>query len=348
MKHNLRCVLFSLLVGPALVPSAMATPLTAVEVLEQFNLVVTGNAVSSSEVDGRVYVGGQLTGGGYVQHPGSTPASAYAGLTVGGSVSSVNVNAMGVVAGGNLSNANVNGGFGVVGGNANGVNFNGGPAYVGGNVNGVNFNGGRVADLATSPLLQSAHQMLGATDFGAVMSAYSHKLSLIGGTGSTVTINGGKAIFNAVANPSGWAVFDLTKIDTQVFSLGEFEFNMNGATNVLFNTDESSYRIGANFLAGSAANIAKYTIWNFYNATDLQMGSQFGGVVLAPHAHLTNWNNIEGSVVVGSLTQYGEIHQQGFFDDPYDPGNRVPEPATLALVLLGVGLAARRRGSRLV
>jgi choice-of-anchor A domain-containing protein len=317
---------FSVLAVPA-----MATPLTSLEVLQQFNLVVYHNATSNSHVDGRTYVGGSLSGGDYVQHANTTPNSAYAGLTVGGAASGVNVNGKGIVTGGSLSNANINGGSSVVGGAAANVNFNGGTSYVAGATSGVNFNGGKVTNLSASPALQSMATAATSTNFPQVMNALSDQLSHYASTGSTVSINGNKATFNAVADANGFAVFDLTQIDTLLFGLGEFQFNLGTATTILFNTDNTSYNIGANFLGGSAALLGTKAIWNFYNATSLVINSQFGGVVLATDAALTNNQNIEGTVVVDSLTQHGEIHQQNFQGTL--PTQTVAEPGSLLLML---------------
>lgn len=343
VKSPFRSALLAL-AGICIAPAvAHATPLSAGDVLQQFNLVVFGNSESYSHVDGRSYIGGNLTGrSDYVQHPADTPSSAYAGLTVMGNASGANVNGLGAVIGGSLANSNINSGFGVVSGNAGSVNFNGGPAYVGGSTSATNFNGGRVNDLSTAPSLLSAYQAAGSTNFPAAMSSLSQYWSALADTGSSVAVNGGKATFNAAANADHIAVFNLTGIDIQLFSLWEFEFNLNGATTVIFNTDETTYDIHANFLGGSAASIAPYVVWNFYKATDILLENQFGGVVLAPHAKLTNRNNIEGTVVVDSLRQYGEIHEQMFRGDP--PGQEVPEPGSLLLLSLGIfGIAASAR-----
>jgi choice-of-anchor A domain-containing protein len=109
---------------------AFASSLTGQEILEQFNLVVLDDATSTSHVDGRTYVGGKLTGGDYVQHPDSTPTSAYAGLTVKENASNIHVNGLGTVIDGNLTNSIINTGEAVVLGTASSNTFNN-PAYVG-------------------------------------------------------------------------------------------------------------------------------------------------------------------------------------------------------------------------
>lgn len=318
--------------------------LTGSEVLQQFNLVVLNNINSTSHVDGRTYVGGSVSGGDYAQHGNNLPASSYAGLTAGGAVSNLHVNGKGLVAGGSVSNSIVNSGDAVVNGAASNTTFNG-KAYVAGAVSSVNFNGGQAASLAAgTPAMQAAAAAAGSTNFGQVMTGLSDQLSLLASTGSSVLINGGKATFNAVANSSGLAVFDLTLIDSLVFGLGEFEFNFGNATTVIFNTDNTTYDIHANFLGGSAMMVGTKAIWNFYNAQTIQMSSQFGGVVLATDAVLTNSQNIEGTVVVEELNQYGEIHRQTFTGN-VPPPNEVPEPGTLLLVgagILGLRLRSRR------
>lgn len=311
---------------------AMATPLTAQEVLTQFNLVTLGDATSYSHVDGRSFIGGSVAGGEYAGHADAIRPSAYAGLTVLQSASNVTVNSHGAAVLGNLTNSTVqNGGSAAVLGNATADSFNGGvPAYVKGTSSGNNYNGGK---LTAAPATLDAAT---STDFSAVLSGLSASLSHLASTGSSVTIDGNKATFNAVANAQGMAVFDLTAIDTQLFRLGEFSFRLNGATTVIFNVDATSLDFSTNFLDDSAHSLSGNSIWNFYNATDLTINNQFGGAVLAPSAQLTNGNNIEGDVLVSRLTQRGEIHASQFTGAV----SAVPEPGSLAMLLGGLALIA--------
>src|SRR5487761_1985898 len=64
---------------------ARATPLTASAILDQFNAVVFTTYTSTSDVEGRTVVGGNMTGGGSFDiNPAGVQPSAFAGLTVYG------------------------------------------------------------------------------------------------------------------------------------------------------------------------------------------------------------------------------------------------------------------------
>lgn len=342
MRNLKRGVLALAILGAMPAAFAQTTSLTATDALRQFNVIVFGDLNSNSHVDGRGFVGGNAIGGGFMQHASAAAPSAYAGVTVLGSASGTNTNGGGITVGGSLSSTNINNGTSVVGGGASNVNFNG-PAGVLGDVSNVNFNGGRLAN--GSPALTNTLAAARSTDFASLFTATSAGLSTLKGGASTVTVSGNKATFNA-APVNGVAVFDLTSIDDQIFALGEYAFNLNGATSVLFNSDNTNIRVGANFLGGSAQGIASSAIWNFYNASSVIIDRTFGGTVLAPKASFSNLNgsNLEGSLVAASLTQRGEIHLGAYTG--VIP--QVPEPATYAMMLGGLamlGMARRRRGA---
>ena len=317
-----------------------ATGLTGTEILQQFNLVTLGNANSNSHVDGRVFVGGNLTGGDMVQHASSTAASNYAGLTVLGNASNVKVNGLGAVIGGSLSNSTVNTGSSYISGNVSGSNLNG-PAYVVGTKSGSNFNGGQPT--TATALMQTNQAASTSTNFGTTLQAVSDKLKAAGAN-STISISGNKATFNAVGNSAGVAVFNLDNAaSAALFAAGEFTFSVSHATTIIINSSVTAATIGANFLGGQAQSLGSAIIWNFYNATSITTNAQFGGSILATHATLTNNQNIEGGVYVNGLQQNGEIHLQAF------SGNisAVPEPQAYASMLGGLALlgftAIRRR-----
>jgi hypothetical protein len=85
-------------------------------------------------------------------------------------------------------------------------------------------------------------------------------------------------------------------------------------------------------------------LWNFVDATELNLASQFGGSILALNAAVTNSNNIEGTLAAKSLTQYGEIHSQ---PTNFVPPAAVPVPAALPLFLSGlIGFFSLRRNRK--
>lgn len=319
-----------------------AAPLTIGQVLNQFNLVVLGDSTSGSHVDGRTFIGGNVTGGDYAQQgTPPVPVSAYAGLTVLGNANQINqanpsiqVNNLGITVLGAFEDGNVNNGPGVVVGNASNVNFNG-PSYVGGTKTGVNQNGGLLSQAAANAAIANAT----STNFAQVATLASDALSTLTGN-SFVSISGNKATFTATP-VGGIAVFNITANDTTIFSKGEFEFvGFGNADLIIINSDDNSITTGANFLGGSATAIATKTLWNFYNATSLNLNAQFGGAILATSAHLTNSNNIEGSVVVNSLTQNGELHLQSFGPGNTLTGLGAPVPVPAAALLFAPALAA--------
>lgn len=336
---------------------AHAAPLTADEMLKQFNVVVKGDMTSTSHVDGRTYVAGNLQGGDYVQHASDTAKSAYAGLTVGGSASgNVHVNGLGAVVGGNVDGIIVNTGEAYVGGSATSTTFNGN-AWVAGAASSVNFNGSGHATTytntnnnnklaSTTALMNTTRAAATSTDFSNVINNMSTKLAALKGTqDAAVNIAGNKVTFSGTGNANGVLVFDLTTLDSQIFSsnIGEFAFSLTNASTVIFNTDDKVLSLSANILAPNS--LGSSLIWNFAGATSVTVDRTFVGQVVVADGTFSNLGgaNVEGGVYAKAFNQQGEVHLQQFSGSL---ATAVPEAETYAMMLAGLGMLgfmARRR-----
>lgn len=303
--------------------AAVAAPLTAAQVLSQFNAVIFGNVNSNSEIEGRTLIGGNLNGTGSTYATRPLPVSDYAALTVGG-----NVTASGYV--------NVNGGGNaVVAGNVKNLNMNGGTAYIGGNVTGT-VNGNKVPGATVA-----------VPDFSQTLLDLSSQLQTLA-TNSSIAVASNRATFNATPDAAGRAVFDIANANF-FDGIGEIAFNLNGATTVIVNVELTTATIAENFLGGAATAIADKVLWNFSAATSLAFNAEFGGSVLAPRASVTNSISLDGTLVAAQLTQRGELHQYAYTGSlPVANAalvTRIDEPADWAL--LGVaalaGFGTRRR-----
>jgi choice-of-anchor A domain-containing protein len=311
-------------------PASAATVITGTDALREWNLIVLGNLSSSSEVEGRTFVGGNLSGGSsnYQIRTPAASSNAQPGLTVVGNVvgSTKNLNAGGAVIGGNL---------------VSGVNMNGAPQTlrVGGTIQNTNVNQNIVqSGLASTPGFTSG---LTAQRDALVTSMIdlSGALAQLTPTAS-VSIANNRALFDAAGN--GIAVFSLTA--AQLGQFGEIQFNRNGFDTVVVNVSGSAITLNDNFL-GNSDGLGSNVIWNFADATSLNLTTAWHGSVLAPNAAATTANFIQGSAVFGSLIQNGEIHLGAYSGGTLE-ASAVPEPASWAMMIGGFGLvggAMRRR-----
>ncbi|WP_408589993.1 choice-of-anchor A family protein, partial [Novosphingobium sp.] len=232
-------------------PALGASEPLGLDALKTYNLVVLGDLTSTSEVEGRTFVGGNL-GGSASNYliSSSVPASNFTtpGLTVVGSVtsSSINLNnAAGASVGGNISGM---------------VNLNGTQTLnVGGTYTPVNVNGSTVntqVGVANPGFVQGLQQYGSA--MGTSMTGLSYTLGQQAAN-STVSIANNTATFNAQPNAGGTAVFNLTA--AQLDSVGQIDFKLNGADTVIVNVSGSTINLNDNFL-GNASQLGKNVIWN--------------------------------------------------------------------------------------
>ncbi|WP_404822888.1 choice-of-anchor A family protein [Novosphingobium huizhouense] len=328
-----------------------------IDALKVYNLVVLGDLNSSSEVEGRTWVGGNLTGTSSNYQIKALPASTFTGpgLTVVGDVT------------GGFKNLN-NGSGAVVGGSvSSGFNLNGAPqtVKVGGTISNTNVNQNTViSGLArTDPaFVQNLKQ--DASLMTTSMKELSYQLGT-NAANSTFSISGNRGTFDARPDASGLAVFNISSADLD--KIGEIQFSANGADTVIVNVSGDKVLLNDNFLGGTN-NLGEKVIWNFKDATSLTLTTAWGGSVLAPLANANTGNYVQGSAVFGSLTQNGEFHigtYAGTYVVPQAPasstttsssggttssgGVAIPEPGMVALFgagAAGLMFARRRRRPR--
>ncbi|MBI1181201.1 MAG: choice-of-anchor A family protein [Alphaproteobacteria bacterium] len=347
----------------AMASPAWATSVVSTDALREWNLIVLGALTSSSEVAGRTFVGGNLSGSSsnyMIKTPAASPTS-QPGLTVVGNVT------------GNTKNLN-NGSGAVIGGNVtSGFNLNG-PVQtvkVGGTISNTNVNQNTViSGLATSDAYFTSNLTQQKDMLTSSLNDLATSLSQLT-PNSTVNIASNRATFVSQPNSSGLAVFNMSSSDLNNFS--EIALNVNGADTVVINVSGTNINLNKNFLGGTSG-LGEHVIWNFYEATNLSLSTAWGGSILAPHAAAQTSNYVEGSAVFASLQQNGEFHTSssgyaynGSYYPPATPpggdtggdpgsggsggsggGTPVPEPEAWLILAAGLGLlwAGRRRLSR--
>lgn len=315
----------------AATPASATTVIQGIDALHEWNLVVLGNLTSSSEVEGRTFVGGNL-GGNSSNYQIRTPATSTAttpALTVVGDVTGGVKN----LTGGAKVGGNVTSGF-TLNGNPQTVLVGGTIANTNVNQNIVKSGQGAVAGFTQGLIEQRDALTRSLIDLSNGLSALT--------TTSNALIAGNRATFNAVAGSNGVAVFSLNGSDLAKF--GEIDFNRNGADTVIVNVSGATIKLDDNFI-GNVDQLGRNVIWNFADATKVDVTTQWRGSVLAPLAAGTTSNYIQGSAVFNSMVQNGEMHLDTY-SGTFRPTAAVPEPATWMMMLAGfgaLGATLRRR-----
>lgn len=300
----------SFIVSPRALAASVIATVAAVgtasaSIIQTHNLVVLGNHQFQSDIHGRVWVGGNLSGNGDVGTM-LTPRPSFLSTDVLTVLGNMNVNNINLEAG-NLR----------LGGTRTGnVNFNGG--------------GSQINDPTVITTATAVSNELFSTSAALAALPSNSTVSLPSG-------QPGPANFNANPGPNGVAVFN---INASFFSnnlIQQIGLNLNGATSIVINVTggSASYNTGNFVGAWTSAFARANTIWNFSQATSINLQRGFSGAILAPAATLTNNNDIDGSVFVGAFNQFGEVHF------PLYTGI-VPTPGAATLLALA-GLAAVRR-----
>jgi choice-of-anchor A domain-containing protein len=316
--------------------------------LQQFNLIDLGNLQTSSDIEGRAFVAGNVSGNsfsmGFAGKVTASPAG-YNTLIVDGNATGggINIGTGGFTVGGNANSLEANstaGAVSTVGGNVTGnTAVNGGTLQYGGSLSG-NFNGSgsrtHVAGLSSDPLPASTF---------APLQGLSTTLAGLAPSG-TVSMVSGTATFDAAPGTSGDAVFDVDAgVAAQIFDANSFAFDLGTATGAVINiTGADTITDMTNF---NDSSLAPSLLWNFVGTTNLDLDREFNGTILADDATVTNETQINGTLLAANANLDGELHSAPYTGSLPDGGSSqpVPEPAAGAVLGIGLlGLLAVRRG----
>ncbi|MCG2839397.1 choice-of-anchor A family protein [Sandaracinobacter sp. RS1-74] len=356
---------------PALAAAPVGDPLAGLQAMRETNAIILGNAQGWLTVEGKTFIGGNLSGGGQFGGGNGTQgaaASNRATLTVGGNTSG------GIVSLSNGSNGG-NGNVGapasvVVGGDFGGANVNtsGATVKVGGsvsNINGsqgttveaggagkgyLNAGGGSIAvnkgDQFTTDLRAGIAAETGKLE--ADLKALSLSLAQVKQTsGNSIVENYGARTLNAVDNGTGVSVFTLSEAD-----LNGWQFKLNvadPALTVVFNIlGDGNYNWNTGLAGAFGPDFAGNVIWNFSDAASVHVSQGVFGSILAPFANVVTQSAVSGSIVANGLRAHSAV-KLGTYDGGnlgFGAADAVPEPATWAMLIIGfglVGMAMRRR-----
>lgn len=299
-------------------------------VLQDYNVVTIDDFETTSHVDGKVFVGGDLIANqkiGVGEHIDGNSPYIGASLQVSGDVQ------------GN-SGISVHGTMEVGESNEIITPENSSQIYVNDqeiqNSNGVSIN----SDLPNTTVRYKNELEQASSSFNNMEA------------NGTVTYTEGKKttlLVDESLSTGDYAVFDLDSMSKFFTNTANQEAeiianNIDDIAGIIINVsgETINQHSNANMLNNVFSNFKEKILWNFYEATTISTSANdFMGTLLAPLATVTLFGNLEGSVGAYSLITTREIHLQNTVVTPNTTVS-VNEPTTLVLFMIAFIAITRR------
>jgi choice-of-anchor A domain-containing protein len=314
MNKGLQKICIFLFAIAALAASAGSDIININTTLSQWNIITYQNLTSINDLQGRAFIGGNITNSNSFTAATSDTSKTDVSLAVMGSINS-----------------------------GNPINVNGGSVDVGGSTNSRIFNMNSQGSVTTKSSWPAGNSPL------SQITQDSTYWSTLSGNGTTNVANN---VFNFVAPANtALAVFNIT--DSTSLELANTNFNLmtNSSTKtILINVNSSDGTVNLSSSSHFINDFLQSTwegqvLWNFYNASAINLGDIFTGYLVAPNANITGNNDIVGGVVAKNLS-IGEVHLPNSANMSSWNGNlpnSIPEPCSVSLIAFGLLLIGRRR-----
>jgi choice-of-anchor A domain-containing protein len=286
--------------------------------VDNYNLILKNDLSTSSDIEGKIFIGGNINMAGRSLDVGSRLASdpKVDAITVVGDITANDVKA--------LNGHNI-----VYGGNVGSTRL-------------INNGSGGTSTQQSQSVLRTEFNSL----FDKVIEESEYYRSLVANSTFNTSDNNNKRLVSGASAGDELSVFNISSND--ILS-GGFSFDSIPTVPIVINVSGSgALNIGAKAQGNFTKERASLVLWNFYEATSISFnGDGWNGSILAPYADISgSTGSIDGGVAALSYSGSVEIHNRLFAYTPPDTSNtsqEVPEPQVLGLLLAAIGFVYFRR-----